>query len=285
VVGFQTPTSIVNFLRTCERVLKGARADLNTCTVTFAGHETAVRHRPISVDVADLERRMESPEVKGYQARLAPLCGERTIVRVDRLDPSKNVLGGFHALDLLLRRRPELVGHVKVLAFLVPSRTSIPEYKRYKAQVFDLIEEINQRYSASGWRPIEVFYENNYGQALAGMSLADVLFVNPLADGMNLVSKEGLIVNQRGATLVLSRRAGSHAELAQGALSIDPTDVEDTVRALAKAIRMPPDERRWRAHLLRRIIERNDLSLWLRNLLEDLRASVQEPSFAAARHG
>jgi trehalose 6-phosphate synthase len=285
VVGFQTSLSAVNFLRTCESLLKGARVDLSAATVAFAGRETAIRHRPISVDVADLERRMDSPEVKAYQERLAPLCGKHTLVRVDRLDPSKNVLTGLQALDLLLRRHPELAGQVKLLAFLVPSRMSIPEYKRYKRQVFSLIAQINQRYGRGGWQPIEVFYENNYAQALAGMSLADVLVVNPLADGMNLVSKEGPIVNRRGAVLVLSRKAGSHAELAQGALSIDPTDVEGTARALVKAIRMPPDERRWRAHLLRHTIERNDLSLWLRNLLEDLRASAQEPPFAVARPG
>ncbi len=285
VVGFQTSLSAVNFLRTCESVLKGARVDLSAATVTYAGRETAVRHRPISVDVADLERRMNSPEVKAYQERLAPLCGRHTLVRVDRLDPGKNVLGGFHALDLLLRRHPELAGQVKVLTFLVPSRASIPEYNRYRREVFSLIDEINQRHGVSGWRPIEVFYENNYAQALAGLSLADVLLVNPLADGMNLVSKEGPIVNQRGAVLVLSREAGSHAELAQGVLSIDPTDVEGTARALAKAIRMPPDERRWRAHLLRRIIERNDLSVWLKDLLEDMRASAREHPFAIARPG
>jgi trehalose 6-phosphate synthase len=283
VVAFQTSLSALNFLRTCESILKGARVNLDAATVAFGGRETAVRHRPISVDVADLERRMDSPEVKGYQARLASLCGKRTIVRVDRLDPGKNVVGGFHALDMLLRRHPELLGQVKVLAFLVPSRTSIPEYKRYKRQVFDRVAEINQRYGADDWRPIEVFYENNYAQALAGMSLADVLLINPLADGMNLVSKESAIVNRRGAVLVLSRKAGSHAELAQGALSIDPTDFEGTAQALEEAIRMPPDERYSRAHLLRRIIERNDLSVWLRSMLEDLRVPAQEPSFAVAR--
>ena len=199
VVGFQTSLSAVNFLRTCESVLKSARVDLGAATVTYGGRETAVRHRPISVDVADLERRMDSPEMRAYQERLAPLRGRHTLVRVDRLDPSKNVLGGLHALDLLLRLHPELTGQLKMWIFLVPSRASIPEYKRYKREVFKLVDEINRRHGGDGWQPIDVFYENNYAQALAGMSLADVLLVNPLADGMNLVSKEGPIVNRRGA--------------------------------------------------------------------------------------
>ena len=202
-------------------------------------------------------------------------------MRVDRVDPSKNIVAGFRAFGLLLERHPELIGQAKFLAFLVPSRTGIPEYRRCTGEVFAAIRDINSRYQQEDWRPIELFYENNYLQALAGMSLYDVLLVNPLADGMNLVSKEGPIVNEHDGVLVLSRGAGSHGELAEGAVSVDPLDIEGTAEGLASALSMPEAERRARAEQLRQTIERNDLSVWLRSQLEDLRSIALERSICS----
>ena len=280
VVAFQTTRSAYNFVATCDSFVPGAEAwfDLDGASVRSGGHLTRVRHHPISVDVNDLRRRMDSAEVKTYRDRLSRLCGEYTFVRVDRVDPSKNIVAGFEAFDLLLQQHPELIGQAKFLAFLVPSRKGIPEYRRYTGEVFAAIRDINSRYQRGDWRPIELFYENNYPQALAGMSLYDVLLVNPLADGMNLVSKEGPIVNERDGLLVLSRGAGSHDELSEGAVSVDPLDVEGTAQALASALFMPGEERRARAAHLRQTIERNDLSVWVRSQLEDLRSIALERS-------
>ncbi|MCJ7510492.1 MAG: trehalose-6-phosphate synthase [Dehalococcoidia bacterium] len=278
VVGFQTADSAHNFLATCERFVAGAevRFDPDEASIRLSGHLTKVRHHPISVDVAELGRRMASPEVEAYRHKLAPLRGRYTIVRVDRVDPSKNIVAGFKAFDLLLQRHPELIGQVKFLALLVPSRTGIPEYRRYTEEVLTAIRDINSRYQRAGWRPIELLYENSYPQALAAMSLYDVLLVNSLADGMNLVSKEGPIVNERDGVLVLSRAAGSHAELGEHALSVDPTDIEGTAEALASALSMPEAERRARASRLRQTIGRNDLAVWLGNQLEDVRSVALE---------
>jgi len=231
--------------------------------------------------VNDLRRRMESAEVNTYKDRLSCLRGKYTFVRVDRVDPSKNIVAGFEAFDLLLQRHPELIGQVKFLAFLVPSRRGIPEYRRYTGEVLAAIRDINSRYQRGDWRPIELFHENNYPQALAGMSLYDILFVNPVSDGMNLVSKEGPIVNERDGVLVLSRGAGSHGELSEGAVSVDPLDIEGTAEALASALSMPEAERRARAEQLRQTIERNDLSVWLRSQLEDLRSIALERSICS----
>jgi trehalose 6-phosphate synthase len=274
VVSFQTADAASNFLATCESFVAGAavRFDLDGPSICLGSHLTRVRHHPISVDVAELRRRMASPEVEAYRHKLSFLRGRYTIVRVDRVDPSKNIVAGFEAFDLLLQRHPELIGQVKFLALLVPSRTGIAEYRRYTAEVLAAIRNINSRYQREDWRPIELLYENNYPQALAAMSLYDVLLVNSLADGMNLVSKEGPIVNERDGVLVLSRAAGSHAELGEHALSVDPTDIEGTAEALASALSMPEAERRARADRLRQTIERNDLSVWLRSQLEDVRS-------------
>jgi trehalose 6-phosphate synthase len=270
VVRFQTQKSAHDFLLTCLDYVRGAFIDFEKAVVSYEGRRIRVRSGAISVDSDYLQRKAASPKAQGYLKRLEPLAGERTIVRVDRVDPSKNVLGGFQAFDLLLRRHPELRRRVKFLAFLVPSRTGIAEYRRYMERVFRLIDRINARHGDESWLPIEVFYENNFEQALAGMTLYDVLLVNSLADGMNLVAKEGPVVNRRDGVLVLSTQAGAFQELGEGALGVNPQDVDGTAEALWQALEMPPSERRRRASLLRAAITERSLLTWMSGQLEEL---------------
>ena len=270
VVRFQTQASAHNFLLTCLDYARGAFVDFEKAVVTYEGRRIRVRSGAVSVDPEYLEREVASPEAQGYLEKLEPLAGERTILRVDRLDPSKNVLGGFQAFELLLRQHPELRGRVKFLAFLVPSRTSIPVYRRYADRVFGLIDRINATYGSASWRPVEVFHEHNFRQALAGMTLYDVLLVNPLADGMNLVAKEGPVVNRRDGVLVLSTKAGAFEELGKAAVAVCPQDVKGTAGALWQALKMPLGERRRRAGLLRAIIAERDLLAWMVEQLEEL---------------
>ena len=270
VIRFQTSKSVQDFLLTCFDYVRGAFIDFDKAVVTYQGRRIRVRSGAISVDPEHLQREAASPEARAYLEKLEPLAGERTIVRVDRMDPSKNVLGGFQAFDLLLRQHPELRGRVKFLAFLVPSRTSIPEYRRYSERVLNLIDRINVSYGDKSWRPIEVFHEDNFRQALAGMTLYDVLLVNPLADGMNLVAKEGPAVNRRDGVLILSTRAGAFEELGEAALAVCPQDVKGTAEALWQALEMPLGERRRRAALLRGTITERNLMAWMTKQLEEL---------------
>jgi trehalose 6-phosphate synthase len=194
------------------------------------------------------------------------------------LDPAKNIIAGFEAFARLLEARPDLRGEVTFLAFLVPSRSSVLEYEAYAARVFSLVRSINERYGREGWTPVRVFYEQNRVQALVGMKLSDVLLVNSLADGMNLVSKEGAVVNERDGVLVLSREAGSCEELGADALVIDPYDVVATAEALTAALDMPRRERERRARGLRNRVLRHQLGDWLNLQLEDLaEGSVIQP--------
>lgn len=278
IVGFQTRLSAYNFLATCRDLLDDAEVDDERWLVRFRERNVAVRAYPISVDVAELLRTMGSPEVRRYQRRLRKLCGKSTIVRVDRLDPSKNIIRGFLAFERLLRERSDLQGMVKFLAFLVPSRTRIAEYQRYYEQVIALVSRINTEFGDDGYRPIELFYENNYYQALAGMSLCDVLLVNPIADGMNLVAKEGPIVSRRDSALILSRTAGAFEELKEGAIGVDPENVDEMAAALATALSMPLSERRARARAMRSRIEEADLSRWMAMQMDDLLHVLAERS-------
>ncbi|MDO8672517.1 MAG: trehalose-6-phosphate synthase [Dehalococcoidia bacterium] len=276
IIGFQTLSSAHNFLDCCDSFVKDAKVDYVENTVNIRNKVVRVRAYPISVDVDELREAMNSPAVRVHQERLRQLCGEQTVVRVDRLDPSKNIVRGFRAFEQLLDKHPELQGRVKFLAFLVPSRAATPEYVHYYKEVTTLVKAINQRFGREGFRPVEVFYENNYQQALAGMSLCDVLLVNPLADGMNLVAKEGPIVSTRDSVLILSRAAGAFEQLSGDVISVEPTDVDGTAGALADALAMSALARRKRASALRAKIEKEDISGWITSQMDDIKGVLAE---------
>jgi trehalose 6-phosphate synthase len=272
IVGLQTMRDVRNFLLCCESFLEGATVDYRACTVLRDGRLTQVTNYPISMDACGLRQLAVSPEVERYERALTPLTRDITIVRVDRAEPSKNVIRGFRAYETLLDRYPDLRGRIAFLAFLVPSRTELPVYQTYTDELFEVATAINDRYGTDDWQPIRLFYEENYVQAVAAMRLYDILLVNPIVDGMNLVAKEGPLVNTRDGVLVLSEMAGAHEQLGHYALSVSPTDLEGTVRALHAAISMHPDERRRRAAALRRAVQEEDVTFWMERQFRDLMA-------------
>ena len=272
VVGFQTQRYAHNFLRTVESFVPGAEVDYDGWSVRWRRRTTHVRHYPISIDVEATRRVATSRAARRRADQLEGGTRERVLVRVDRLEPSKNILRGFLAYESLLQRHPRLRGRISFLAFLVPSRTGLKEYGDYGRSVQNAVDRINARFGRAGWRPIQIFYENDYAQALAGLSIADVVLVNPLVDGMNLVAKEAAVVGQRDPVLVLAETAGAYDQMANGALSVAPADVVGTADALFEALEMDPDERRRRMTRLRRGVEREDITWWLRRQLEDLSA-------------
>ena len=278
IVGLQTRRDVHNFLHCCESFCKGIEIDYRQCTVTVDGRCVRVRAYPISVDVAGLGKLVSSGSLLPYEQKLRLLCGEQTIVRVDRAEPSKNIVRGFKAFDRLLQRYPQLIGKVKFLAFLVPTRTHLRPYQRYLEETTRLIEVINSKYGTEDWYPIDLFYENNYLQALAGMQLSDVLLVNAVIDGMNLVAKEGPTVNDRDGVLVLSEAVGAYEQLEEHVLAVSPTDLEGTTQALYQALTMSPDEKKKRARGLKKSIEEEDITNWLWHLLQDAVNLLEEPS-------
>lgn len=278
IVGLQTGRYVLNFLHCCQAFIDEAEVDYRRQTVRINGHTVRVKAYPISIDVDGLKKMVSSTKLKEYEKRLRPLCGEQTIVRVDRAEPSKNIIRGFRALDMLLERYPQFVGRVKFIAFLVPTRTHLKPYQRYTQDITQLIEAINNKYRTEDWHPIDFFYENNYVQAIAGMRLYDVLLVNAVIDGMNLVAKEGPTVNNRDGVLILSETVGACEQLGRNALTVSPTDLEGTMQALYTALSMPADERHKRATELKRSIEEEDITHWLWHLLQDAVNLAQERS-------
>ena len=270
ILGFQTINDVRCFLDTVEELLPGATIDRIDHTVSYNGRSTSVKIYPMSIDVEEVQRIANSSRALDYEARLSGDTGEATIVRIDRAEPNKNVVRGFRAYELLLSRHPELNGKVKFLAFLVPSRTHIRQYQRYMDEIQQLIQQINSKYGTPNWQPIVPFIENNYTQAIAGMKLYDVLLVNTIIEGTNLVAKEGPVVNARDGILVLSNSSGVYRQLAGGALSVSPTDIEGTMEALYQAITMSPEERKKRAANLFDSICREDINHWIYQQMHDI---------------
>ena len=194
--------------------------------------------------------------------------GMRLIVRVDRTDPSKNIVRGFQAFGEMLELHPEMRGKVKFIALLIPSRLEVEEYKNYHDTMAAAAGWINSTYSTSEWEPLRLIFSDNYPRAIAALQLYDVLLVNSIADGMNLVAKEGAIVNRKDGVLVLSDRTGAQQQLGEGSLIISPADVFATAEALYKGLVMSPGERRANAARLRRIVRDNDINSWFTSQLD-----------------
>jgi trehalose 6-phosphate synthase len=269
ILGFQTRDDAMNFIRTCDSHLPRAYVKYRKGRIWYRNHATRVRDFPISIDVDALQQLAESPEVAEYRSEIQAFVEDRQlIVRVDRIEPSKNIVRGFQAFEEMLELYPEHHGTVKFLALLVPSRLGVDEYQGYLDELMAVAGRVNARYGTSDWEPIRVLVGESYPRAVAALQLYDALLVNAIVDGMNLVAKEGPIVNQRDGVLILSERAGARQQLESGALVISPCDVYATAEALHQALRMSPEQRQKWGERLRWSIEREDITHWLCRQLE-----------------
>lgn len=272
VVGFQARAWADNFLLCC-RALPEARVDLRRRLVRWQGREIKVRLYPISIDIEALKARAGTPAVARARRRIRRLVGNaRLLLRVDRAELSKNILRGFQAYEAFLVEHPEWRRRVRFLALLNPSRTELPEYADYIRECCDEAERINRELGEENWQPVEVSLEDDHDLAVAAFGMYDVLLVNPVYDGMNLVAKEGPSLNRRRGVLILSENAGAHEELGRHAIGINPFDVRATAEAIATALDMGPEERTRRALGLRRAVRRGSVDRWIGAQLEDLHA-------------
>ena len=270
IVGFQTDQDRRCFLDTVEEFVPEAWVDRISYSVDLDGVRCHARVYPGSINVEEVQKIANAPRTLEFEGRLQGESGAMNIVRIDRAEPNKNIVRGFRAYEQLLVQHPGLKGRVKFLAFLVPSRTHLRQYQRYMDEVKQVIQQVNNAHGSGGWMPIAAFMENNYAQAIAGMKLYDVLLVNTLVEGMNLVAKEGPVVNNRNGVVVLSQSSGVYNQLREGALGVAPTDVEGTADSLFDALSMSQQERKRRAALLFESVCRNDNEAWLRQQFQDI---------------
>ncbi len=275
IIGLQTSLDVHNFLRCCVELM-GLRVAEAEGTVFWGGRLVWVRAYPVSIDVDAMKQLGESSAVRELEAEVAAWRPEMLIVRVDRTDPSKNLIRGFLAFERLLEDHPEYHGRVTLWAFLQPSRQDVDAYRQYVNLVQSTVARINSRFRHENWEPTRLELGEDIYRAVTVYRSYDVLLVNPILDGMNLVAKEGPVVNQRSGVLVLSESAGAHEELGAHGVTINPFDVEITARALHRALQMSPAERELRSQAIKQIVATNDVARWVRHQLEDIR-SVTPP--------
>jgi len=280
-VGFLAGRWADAFLDCCERVL-GARVNRDTGgtgtggtgtgEVSYLGHMTEVAVHPLGVDARALRDRAREPDVRAHAATLREQArGRQLIVRVDRTELSKNVVGGLAAYRELLATRPEWRGWVTHLAFAYPSRSGLAEYRAYNERVRELAQAVNDEFATPDWQPLLLEVKDDYARSLAACEVADVLLVNPIRDGMNLVAEEGPILSERGCALVLSREAGAAAVIGSSALLVNPYDVTATAEALHTALSMPAAERQRRSAAIAAAASARAPQQWLAEQLDALR--------------
>jgi trehalose 6-phosphate synthase len=267
-VGFHSRRWADAFARCCVEVL-GATYDGGA--VSHDGRVTQVDVHPLGVDGPELLARAAEEDVTSKLPSIRELAGDRQLLlRIDRTELSKNIVRGLEAYRELLRRWPEHHGRVVHLAFAYPSRHDLPEYREYTGAVQRVAREVNEEFATEGWVPVHLEVKDDYPRSLAAMQLADVLVVNPLRDGMNLVAKEGPVLSERGVGLVLSREAGAADDLGADALLVNPYDVSQTAEALHQALLMDPVERAARSKRLAAAATAFPPSQWLADQLTSL---------------
>ena len=277
IIGFHTQAYRRNFLQCCRDLLD-LEVDFDRGTVINAGREVWVRSYPLPIDsratlaVAGSERTAE------FEVEVQRRRREHLILRVDRADLSKNVLRGFTAFDLFLEQNPEFRERVTFVAQLMPSRTDVPEYAEYLGRIEALVAVVNHRHGTPDWMPINLKLRDDLEEAMASYKHYDVLLVNAMFDGMNLVAKEGPLVNERAGVSILSENTGAHEELGEFALSVNPFDIQELADSIHAALTMAPAERKRRIEGLKQIVTGRSPGDWIDDQLADIREKAATTS-------
>jgi trehalose 6-phosphate synthase len=250
VIGFHSERWRRNFIYSTRELLGD---DVTPKTVTA----------PISVDPSEFDELAQSEAVRAAECAIVAERPEKLVVRVDRTDPSKNIVRGFRAFELYLDAHPEMHLRVGMLALLDPSRQEIPEYAEYLAAIEREARRVNDRFQRKGWKPIDLQIDDDFPKSVAAYKQFDVLLVNAIFDGMNLVAKEAPLVNTRRGVVVLSENTGAHAELGEWAVTVNPFDVEGQAVALEAALTMDEAERQGRLAAIRAHVRSHDVAEWL----------------------
>jgi trehalose 6-phosphate synthase len=269
IIGFHTSSYVHNFLDCC-RELVGCEVDYRNGVVHHEGREIWARAYPLGIDADRLRRVAELEDVAEYERELLARRREHLIIRVDRADLSKNVLRGFTSFDQFLTDHPEFHEKVTFIAHLVPSRTDVAEYQEYLERIEAIVAVVNHRHGTTDWMPIDLRIYENFPDAVARYKHYDLLVVNSLFDGMNLVAKEGPTVNTRDGVVMLSENTGSHEELGESALSVNPFDIQEQADTIFRALTMDPEEKRLRAERIKQIISERDPGDWVDEQIADI---------------
>ena len=269
IIGFHTRSYRRNFLQCCEDLFD-LEVDHQRGIVRCQDRDIWVRAYPLPIDAGAVQAVAESKRTHEFEAELLRRRRDHLILRVDRADLSKNVLRGFSAFDLFLEQHPEFRERVTFIAQLMPSRTDVPEYTEYLERIEAVVAVVNHRHGSPDWMPIQLKLRDDLEEAVATYKHYDVLMVNAMFDGMNLVAKEGPMVNERAGVSILSENTGAHEELGEYALSVNPFDIQELADSIHAALTMPQAERERRHAGLRSIVTARNPGDWVDDQLADI---------------
>jgi trehalose 6-phosphate synthase len=281
IIGFHTRSYRRNFLQCCRDLME-LEVDFERGVVVCEDREVWVRAYPLPIDYEATRAVARRPRVREFEERVLARRREFAILRVDRADLSKNVLRGFTAFDIFLEQHPEFAERITSTAQLMPSRTDVPEYAEYLEKIEALVAVVNHRHGTPDWMPIDLKLRDDLDEAVASYKHYDVMMVNAMFDGMNLVAKEGPLVNERHGVSILSENTGAHEELGEFALSVNPFDVQELADAIHSALVMSPEARERRAQGLKEIVTSRDPGDWIDEQIADIRAKHETASRAGS---
>src|SRR5215217_1759875 len=273
IIGFHTRSYRRNFLQCCRDLLD-LDVDMERGVVHYDDREIWVRAYPLPIDWRATQGLAQRDRVRRFEEQLRTRRREFSILRVDRADLSKNVLRGFSGFDIFLEQHPEFIERITFTAQLMPSRTDVPEYAEYLERIEALVAVVNHRHGTPDWMPINLKLRDDLDEAVASYKHYDVMMVNAMFDGMNLVAKEGPLVNERHGVSILSENTGAHEELGEFAISVNPFDVQELADAIHSALVMSPEARERRARGLKEIVTSRDPGDWIDEQIADIRAKA-----------
>lgn len=269
LIGFHTYDDVRHFLSTVTH-LSGYRSSANV--ITADSRTVVVESFPMGIDDQKFSEAGVIPKVQEHLQSLKQLFGStRMILSIDRLDYSKGILQRLHAFELFLQEQPDYREKVSLYMIVVPSRDTVPQYKELRDEIDKFVGNLNSRYRTLSWVPVHYFYQSAPFEMLAALyHFADICLVTPMRDGMNLVCKEYIAsrVNNDGM-LILSEMAGAAKELVD-AWIVNPNNVHEISEAIFVALRMPLDEQERRMRQLRYVVQKFNISSWVRNFMNRL---------------
>ena len=270
IIGFHTRSYRRNFLQCCEDLFD-FEVDHKGGVVHCGDRQVWVRAYPLPIDSGAVQAVARRERTRRFEDELLRRRRDHLILRVDRADLSKNVLRGFGAFDVFLDQHPEFREKVTFIAQLMPSRTDVPEYAEYLERIEAVVAVVNHRHGTTDWMPIQLKLRDDLEEAVAAYKHYDVLMVNAMFDGMNLVAKEAPMVNERAGVSILSENTGAHEELAEYALSVNPFDLQELADSIHAALTMPVHERERRHEGLKSIVTARNPGDWVDDQLADIR--------------
>ncbi|TXR37694.1 glucosylglycerol-phosphate synthase [Ectopseudomonas mendocina] len=299
-IGFHIPRQVENFVDVARGVFPLKALERQSCAPRFITYgcavglermttalDTGTRQvrlgaHPVGLDIDRVRNALEAPKIQELMANLREeMKGVKLILSVERLDYTKGILEKLNAYERLLADNPELLGKVTLVTVCVPAAREMTVYNELQTQIEQAVGRINGRFARIGWTPLQFFFRSlPFEEVSAWYAMADVMWITPLRDGLNLVAKEFVaaqgLLGGRGV-LVLSEFAGAAAEL-KGALLTNPHDPADLAQTCYLALNLPKSEAQARLRELFDIVCFNDIRRWGEDFLAGVAPTEEQPS-------